>query len=77
MELFTTHTGSTLPHLEVGVFYTGLANNEIMIVIKICRVLAELIANLACDSTSRVKGQLYLLSAGAQLGCSACQDRLT
>ena len=77
MELLATHTGSTLPHLEVGVFYTAIANNEIMIVIKIGRVLADLIANLAFASSFGVKGQLCLLLAAAQLDCSACQDRLT
>ena len=76
MELLTTHTGSTLPHLEVGLFDTGIANNEIMIVNKIGRVLADLIANLACAISFGVKGQLCLLSAAAQLAFSACQDRL-
>ena len=77
MKLLTTHTGSTLPHLEVGLFDTGIANNEIMIAIKIGRVLVDLIANLACTSTFGVKGQLCIPSAVAQLAMSDCQYRLT
>ena len=77
MKLLTTHTGSTLPHLEVGLFDTGIANNEIMIAIKIGRVLADLIANLACTSTFGVKYQLCIPSAVAQLAMPDCQDGLT
>ena len=76
MKLLTTHTGSTLPHLEVELFDTGIANNEIMIAIKIGRVLADLIANLACTSTFGVKGQLCILSALVQLAMFDCRDRL-
>jgi hypothetical protein len=76
MKLLTTHTGSTLPHLEVGLFDTDIANNEIMIAIKIGRVLADLIANLACASALGVKGQLCILSAVALLAMSDCKDRL-
>ena len=76
MKLLTAHTGSTLPHLEVGLFDTGIANDEIIISIKIGRVLADLIANLACTSTFGVKGQLCILSAEAQLAMFDCQDRL-
>ena len=77
MKLLTTHTGSTLPHLEVELFDTGIANNEIMIAIKLGRVLADLIANLAYTSTFGNKGQLCIPSAVAQLAMSDCQDRLT
>ena len=76
MKLLTTHTGSTLPHLEVGLFDTGIANNEIMIAIKIGRVLVNLIANLACISTFGVKGQLCIHSGVTKLARSDYQDRL-